>query len=118
MTPRHSHRLAAHLLLAVWIFGVGLPLVERQHVSDVDVACGDVAWPGAGSAVKLSEGAPGTADDHCAVCHLQRAFRSAFISATTLIPSVERLAAPPVVAQTAASANCFPHLSSRAPPRL
>ena len=110
------HRLTARLLLVVWMFGVALPLVERRHVEDIDIACGDIGWGASGLPESLKPAGSADSDDHCAVCHLQRAFRSAFTSSSSLVPSIERVVATQVAVGADASIGAASSLSSRAPP--
>jgi len=111
-------RVAARLLIFTWLYGVTLPLVDRSHGDEIDVACGDRAWSSGATGTQLREGGSPDGDGHCGVCHLQRAFRSAFAAAADIAPAVNRAAASFTPELAAHSALYLEHLSSRAPPRL
>jgi hypothetical protein len=77
---RASLRLVcARLTLAVFLAGLGLPLVSTSHLRwDDDVDCGSgVLAPHQAVRRVSGEAAPAPAAQHCALCHWLRAVASA-----------------------------------------
>ena len=102
----------------MWIYGVSLPLVQRQHANEIDTACGDVGWRPAGPA-RFQDAVRVTGDGHCGVCHLQRSFRNALLVAIGLIPTGNQAATIAVVQDARVrSAYHLRYLAPRAPPTL
>jgi hypothetical protein len=69
------HRVSAALLLFCWIAGLVAPLDVSAH-ADRDIACSEPAWATLHQGQALSaDRAALTDDEHCGLCHLQRAMR-------------------------------------------
>lgn len=118
MKRQSRHRFAAYALLAMWIYGASLPLLQRQHANEIDIACGDVGWRPPGPA-KFQDAVRVTGDGHCGVCHLQRSFRNALLAAIGLVPTDNQAATIAAVQKaTVTSAYHLRYLAPRAPPAL
>jgi len=87
MTRWTRRRVTAAAVLGFWIGGILLQSAG-VHVPDTADAGGysDLLWSAA-QATKIDRGQSAT-DDHCGICHLQRAFRSAVPSITSTIAQV------------------------------
>ena len=103
--------MSAFLLAAV------LPLADSSHALFDDPLCIDPAQP-THQADRFRSGSDAQTDDHCAVCHLQRAVRHAALSAAVTAVAVESGAAGPDGAGLLPPATSVRYSSSRAPPAL
>jgi hypothetical protein len=99
VTPLSFHPrspAARALALVLLVFGWGMPLAF-PHLADDDLLC-VVEGPGGGDGASVAAAAAPAAADHCAVCHLQRSFRSGDLSgrhhAVALASAPLRLPAP------------------------
>lgn len=112
-------RAAAALFVAVWTCGLALPAFGLAHTFDVEDLARQETGLGVRQSVAYVNQEPSTsADDHCAVCHLQRAARGAVLAAADCptsaeLPAFERVA--PVFALPAGEPDLLP---SRGPPAL
>jgi hypothetical protein len=111
----HPRSSAARVLaLALLVVGWGIPLAF-PHVGEDDLLCA-VSEGGSGDAPQVSSSDMAAAADHCAVCHLQRSFRSADVAgnrhAVPLASALLRL--PP--AQQDPHQPARHRLPARAPP--
>jgi hypothetical protein len=66
--------LAFTLLVAGWVIPLAFP-----HLGEDDLLC-EVSEGAGGEAGQVSASGVAVAADHCAVCHLQRSFRSADVA--------------------------------------
>ena len=110
-------RFWATVLLATTLGGVAMPLFGDLHAG-LDLACTDGAWTDAGhhTTTQIESVRPSVADDHCAVCHLQRALSGAADDAKRYV-STARVARSHVLASIDETRDtAIPGLPSRAPP--
>ena len=80
-------RLVATIGLIAWIAGMGLPAFGGQHVADLRDA-GATFLGVLHPVTQLEPVYPTLGDDHCAICHLQRAANGAALSATGSLVAV------------------------------
>jgi hypothetical protein len=94
-----------------------LPAIGPLHATDVvDVACGDILLAIPHPVTQIEPVRLASLGEHCAVCHLQRAARGAFLFAFGSYGAVERppsVRTPRTARVRAASLLAVP---SRAPP--
>jgi hypothetical protein len=106
----------ARLLLLVWLTGAALPALRAHGSLAEDSACGPWEVLGRHGATALSGAADTTHGDHCALCHLQRAARSAMAATVVAGPDADPHHWVSSSAQSGLRAATSLHLSSRAPP--
>ena len=110
-------RVTAGWLVAAFVLAAVVPLADTRHALFDDLLCIDPVQPG-GQTDRFRTASDAQADDHCAVCHLQRAVRHAAISSTAIIAAIESGDASPTRPGQQPAAAYVQHSSSRAPPAL
>ena len=103
--------------MTAFVLAAVLPLSDTRHALFDDPLCVEPAPPGSqADIVRASSDA--ASDDHCAVCHLQRAVRHAALSSTVAAVAVE--SGPPGLGGAGLLPPDTPvqYSSSRAPPLL
>jgi hypothetical protein len=116
---RFGTRVRAWVAIAAFVSSFALPLAAADHaVRADDAACNLAADGNGGAETRLRTPAAASTQDHCPLCHFQRAVGGATPSRTT------GLSAPSVSSVAVAAASRHAHTlalgtrSSRAPPAL
>lgn len=115
MMPWTLRRGAARLALIVWFASAALPLAQAHGTLNEDAACGWLIAPD-GRAAALGQAASAATHDHCAICHLQRAYGRATTAANTASPTLVRTTTPSIGEQGSARRLVLRLLPPRAPP--
>jgi uncharacterized membrane protein len=109
--------MTAAWLVAAFMLAAVMPLADTRHALFDDPLCADPAQ--SGNQADRFRAASGTLpDDHCAVCHLQRAVRHAALSSALVAAAVSSGAAGPDRAGLLPPDAPIQYSSSRAPPAL
>jgi mono/diheme cytochrome c family protein len=115
MIPWPRHRVTAVAVLGFWLGGLLLQAVGVHVPDTADGGLNGVVWSAADTTTTIAAGKAAT-EEHCGICHLQRAVRSAVVSAATTVAlvttSTTEIFAPSSVLLSSAHDDC----SSRAPP--
>lgn len=114
-------RSIALLVLAAFVSAQGAVWSVISHVSGDDAACAAIDGVqfiaiGHPDAVQVKEGAPATAVEHCAICHLQRAVHSARLAKVASGFVTPVLFSAPVESSPAIALVVIPGFSPRGPP--
>jgi hypothetical protein len=109
-----TRRVTAATALLFWIGGILLQ-AAGPHVSDTAAACRDQIRSDSHSAARITS-PTALAEEHCPICHLQRAVRSAMPSATRSIEQAATWIAAIAAIHTGLSKSDIERLPSRAPP--
>ena len=110
-------QLTAGWLVAAFLLAAIVPLADRQHALFDDLLCADPVQAGSQTS-RLRTAPDNTPDDHCAVCHLQRAVRHASVASSVSVSIVEIGTAGRTRLTLRPSATVVQHASSRAPPAV
>jgi hypothetical protein len=117
MSRESYRRGAARLVLVAWICGVVLPAIGPLHPTGVvDVACGDILLAISHPVTQLETVRLAPVGDHCAVCHLVRAARGAFLFSFGTHGRIERSASVRPARTSRVRAASLLAVPSRAPP--
>jgi hypothetical protein len=115
MTLGVSRRVTAVAVLLTWIGGVLLQAVAPHVPDTADISCSDRVLSGRQPTPEI-ERSPAVTEGHCAVCHLQRAVRSALPTAARAIADVSIRTGDVVVSPFRVEFSHVDNLPSRAPP--
>ena len=108
-------RFVATIGLITWIAGLVLPAIGGQHVPDLaDV--GETFLGILHPVPQVEPVHPSLGDEHCAICHLQRAVRGAALTAAMIGDGVVSTPSDPPVQQRALSSASLTAAPPRAPP--
>jgi hypothetical protein len=109
-------RTTAAWLITAFLSAAVMPLADTGHALFDDPLC-DPAQPG-NQADRVRAASDALPDDHCAVCHLQRAVRHAALSSAVLVAALSSGAAGPEGAGLLPPDTPVQYASSRAPPSV
>jgi hypothetical protein len=86
------------------------------HGEPFDSACSDEAWTTPHPTTQIENVLPAVADDHCVVCHLQRAVRDAFTERLRAVPAADVKIAAAAFGEHAVVDSSARAIAARAPP--
>ena len=107
--------LVATVGLIAWIAGLALPTIGGQHVADLSDA-GTTFLGVLHPVTQVEPIHPTLGDDHCAICHLQRAANGATLIATGSLTAVASALSDPTVDQHAYASRSLIATPPRGPP--
>src|SRR5690606_15771548 len=111
-----AHFWAATILVAM-LGSVFVPLFGGLH-ADLDIVCADDAWGAHHQTTQVEGVRPDVGDNHCAVCHLQRAMARAVDDAKRFVARTDTAVLHTAVVARSARSSDARTLASRGPPRL
>jgi hypothetical protein len=110
-----ARRLTAAATVLFWIGGILLQVAGSHVVDTADAAAGDRIWGNLQTTARLSV-PDAVANEHCPICHLTRAVRSAVLSSGSTLDQVETWTPAVVAVGVEQSKYDLEQRSSRAPP--
>jgi hypothetical protein len=111
-----SLRRISIVTVMAWIAALMGPIV-LPHAQPFDLACSDEAWTGPRTTAQFESALPATGDDdHCVVCHLQRAAREAVSEPSRSLPAPDPGRARMVARARTPAVAPADRTSARAPP--
>lgn len=115
MGSQAARRVTAAVVLFLWVGGVLLQ-AGGPHVPDnADPSCVDPTAAGSKAATQIDSGSAVDLQ-HCAICHLQRAVRSALLAAQRSIGPILGLTTEFATYSTRGYVSAIRQLASRGPP--
>jgi len=108
-------RFVATVGLIAWIAGLALPVLGGQHVPDFADA-GETFLGVLHPVTQVEPVHPSLSDDHCAICHLQRAARGAALPDAGVLTAVASALSDPVADHLARASVSLVATAPRGPP--
>lgn len=118
MVNRPGTRIRAWLALVAFVCSFALPLTAAEHSVRADDAACNLTAPAAGAQATLRAAAGGGEQDHCPLCHFQRAVGGAHASRPVRISITSDSSMSAPASFRRAHAPVLGTRSSRAPPAL
>ena len=108
-------RFVATVGLIAWIAGITLPALGGQHVPDFADA-GETFLGVLHPVTQVEPVHPSLSDDHCAICHLQRAASGAALTAAGVLTAVASAPSDPAADHLAHPSVSLVATAPRGPP--